>query len=68
VCSFVSTSTDDAGVVSASWTFGDGTVGSGYGVSHTYANRGTYTVGLTVRDAAGLASTTYKSVSIKQSR
>lgn len=66
VCSFVSTSTDDAGVVSAAWSFGDGTSGSGYGVSHTYTGKGNYTVGLTVRDAAGLASTAYRSVNIKQ--
>ena len=67
-CSFISTSTDDGGVVSSSWTFGDGTSGSGAGVSHTYSGRGNYTVGLTVRDAAGLSATTYKTVNVKQGK
>jgi subtilisin family serine protease len=68
VCTFTSTSTDDSGVVSSAWTFGDGTTGSGSVVSHTYTRKGTFTVGLTVRDAAGLSSTAYKNVSIKQLR
>jgi PKD repeat protein len=51
--------------VSYNWTFGDGTTGSGSGVSHTYASRGTYTVGLTVRDGAGLTATAYKTVNAK---
>ena len=67
-CSFVSTSTDDGGIVSSSWTFGDGTAGSGSGVSHTYGGKGSYTVGLTVRDGAGLQATTYRTVTIKQGR
>lgn len=68
VCTFTSTSTDDSGIVSHAWTFGDGGTASAATVSHTYSSKGTYTIGLTVRDAAGLASTAYKSVSIKQSR
>jgi subtilisin family serine protease len=66
VCSFISTSTDDSGIVSYAWTFGDGGSGSGSAVSHTYTARGNYTIGLTVRDGAGLASTAYKSVNVKQ--
>ncbi|HZJ00524.1 MAG TPA: S8 family serine peptidase [Gemmatimonadaceae bacterium] len=67
-CTFISTSTDDGGIVSYSWTFGDGTTGSGSGVSHNYSSRGTYTVGLTVRDGAGLAATAYKTVNAKPGR
>lgn len=67
-CSFISTATDDKGIASYIWSFGDGTSGSGYGVSHTYASRGTYTVGLTVTDSEGLTSTTYKSVNAKQGK
>ena len=67
-CSFTSTSTDDSGVVNVAWTFGDGTSGTGGYVTHTYSARGTYMVGLTVRDAAGLTGTTYKSVNIKNAR
>lgn len=67
-CSFVSTSSDDGGIVSSSWTFGDGTGGSGAGISHTYGGKGNYTVALTVRDAAGLSATAYKTVNIKGGR
>jgi subtilisin family serine protease len=57
-CAFDGTgSTDDHGIVSYAWSFGDGsatTSGSTSGkVSHTYKSAGTYTVTLTVKDAAG---------------
>ena len=67
-CSFTSTSTDDKGIYGVSWTFGDGTGGTGGYVTHTYSAKGSYTVGLTVRDAEGLSATTYRSVSIKNAR
>ncbi len=67
-CTFISTSTDDSGIVSYNWTFGDGTTGSGSGVSHNYSSRGTYSVGLTVRDGGGLTATTYKTVNAKPGR
>ncbi|MGH2589120.1 MAG: PKD domain-containing protein, partial [Dehalococcoidia bacterium] len=34
------------------WTFGDGTVGSGQNVAHTYVSAGTFSVTLTVTDIA----------------
>ena len=46
-------STDNVGIVSYEWDFGDGTTGTGATTSHTYTNPGTYTVTLTVKDAAG---------------
>jgi serine protease len=70
-CSFDgSTSTDDAGISSYTWNFGDGTSSNSSTsarTSHTYTQKGNYsvTVTLTVSDAAGLKSTTQKSVSIK---
>jgi subtilisin family serine protease len=65
-CSFNgSSSTDDAGVVSYSWTFGDGASGSYAYATHVYAAKGTYYATLTVRDAAGLSSSIQKSVSVK---
>ena len=64
-CNFISTSTDDAGIVSYSWTFGDNTSGSGTGVAHAYSTKGNYTVSLTVRDTGGLSATTYKQVNVK---
>jgi aqualysin 1 len=64
-----SSSRDDAGVVSYSWSFGDGTSQSGSIplATHVYAAKGSYsmTVALTVRDAAGLSSTVQKSINIR---
>jgi subtilisin family serine protease len=64
-CTFVSTSTDDVGIVSYAWSFGDGGTASSASVTHTYRSRGNYVATLTVRDAAGLAASYQKSVSIK---
>jgi subtilisin family serine protease len=69
-CSFDgSSSSDDSGISSYRWNFGDGTssaVASPY-ASHTYTQRGNYsvTVTLTVTDAAGLSGTQAKTVQIK---
>lgn len=53
-----STSTDmDDAIVAYTWTFGDGTSGSGVRVNHVFVAAGTYTVTLTVTDASGLTST-----------
>ncbi|MEQ9568883.1 MAG: S8 family serine peptidase, partial [Longimicrobiales bacterium] len=49
-CDFTDTSTDDNGVTSRSWDFGDGATSSAQNPSHTYAAGGTYTVTLTVGD------------------
>jgi parallel beta-helix repeat protein len=50
-------SSDNVGIVSYEWDFGDGTTGTGEKTSHTYTNPGTYTVILTVKDAAGNSAT-----------
>lgn len=51
-CSFnATTSTDDNGISSYVWAFGDGTSGSGVTVSHKYGSAGTRDVTLTVSDA-----------------
>jgi serine protease len=64
-CSFDgSTSTDDKGISSYSWNFGDGQTGSGATVSHTYASSSTYTVTLTVRDTANQSDVESKSVTV----
>jgi subtilisin family serine protease len=64
-CSFDSNSAwDDNGIVSRSWTFGDGASGSGLIVSHTYATGKVYTVTLVVRDAANQSSTISKSFTL----
>ena len=48
-----SDSTDNIGIVSYEWDFGDGTTGAGKTVNHIYEKPGTYNVTLTVKDAAG---------------
>ena len=52
-----SASSDDVAIVSYEWDFGDGTTGTGETTTHIYTDPGTYTVILTVRDAAGNADT-----------
>lgn len=64
---FSNQSTDDKGVVSHSWNFGDGTSSASANPSHTYSNAGSYSVSLTVTDAEGLSSTISKTVSVSQS-
>jgi len=49
-CQFQDLSTDDGGVVSWLWDFGDGTTSPVKNPSHSYAGAGTYTVMLTVDD------------------
>ncbi len=51
-------------IASYSWNFGDGTTGSGVIVSHRYDAAGTYTVELTVVDAAGSSDVTRVEVSV----
>jgi serine protease len=46
-------STDDKGIVSYSWSFGDGTSGTGSQIKHSYKSSGVYPVTLTVTDTAG---------------
>jgi hypothetical protein len=46
-------STDNIGIVSYEWDFGDGDTSTGMTTSHTYNETGTYTITLTVKDAAG---------------
>src|SRR4030095_883548 len=60
-CTFDSDgSGDDVGITARGWDCGDGATLGGNQVvaTHTYAAAGTFTVSLTVRDAAGLTGTT----------
>jgi PKD repeat protein len=64
-CSFNGTgSTDDVGIVSYGWTFGDGSTGTGATPSHTYAVAGSYPVTLTVTDGGGLTSSLTRTVKL----
>jgi serine protease len=59
-----STSTDDKGISSYTWNFGDGRSGAGAVVNHTYGSSGTFTVSLTVRDTANQSDVESKSVTV----
>ena len=52
-----SSSTDNVGIVSYDWNFGDETTATGKTAKHAYENEGTYTVTLVVKDAAGNSAT-----------
>lgn len=57
-------SSDNWGITSYEWDFGDGTIGIGITASHIYANLGVYTATLTVKDAAGNSATDTLSIAV----
>lgn len=60
-----SVSSDDFGVASYGWSFGDATpAGSGASVAHTFAVAGTYSVVLSIGDSWGNGSTRTQSVTV----
>jgi len=59
-----SASSDNVGILSYEWNFGDGTSATGQTVSHTYSKAGVYNVTLTVQDAARNANTNFVAVTI----
>ncbi|MCL2914521.1 S8 family serine peptidase [Shewanella corallii] len=61
---FANSSTDDSGVVSHSWSFGDNAISSQANPVHTYPQAGTYNVELTVKDAQGLSDSLRMSVTV----
>ncbi|WKN31500.1 PKD domain-containing protein [Porifericola rhodea] len=63
-----SASTDDSGIVSYNWVFGDGQSASGSEVSHTYASPGEYTVTLTVSDAENLKDEATVKITVNQAQ
>lgn len=56
-CDFTDASTDDAGIASWQWSFGDGSSSSERQPVHTYSGAGSYSVSLTVTDDGGQTST-----------
>ena len=65
-CSFNSSaSISESGIVSRTWSFGDGSVANDVITpSHTYAANGSYQVTLTVRDGAGQTSSVSQAVTV----
>jgi glucose/arabinose dehydrogenase len=58
-------STDpDGDPLTFSWTFGDGTTGSGIDVSHTYSSSGNYTARVTASDGRGGSQTAQVTVAV----
>ncbi|MDM7830682.1 PKD domain-containing protein, partial [Cellulomonas edaphi] len=62
-----SKSTDpDGSIASWSWTFGDGSTGTGVRPTHVYTKAGTYPVVLTVKDNDGATGTATTNVTVKE--
>ena len=60
-------STDDGGVVSYSWNFGDGAISTLANPLHTFTTAGTYLVELTISDEDGLTDTTTTTITVDTS-
>ena len=64
-CTFDGTaSTDDSGIDTYTWSFGDGSSATGSTASHTYLSAGDFTVTLTVVDAEGLSDTVTQTLTV----
>lgn len=62
---FTVTSTDAWSELGVAWEFGDGAIGEGLSAAHTYARAGTFTVTVTVTDAAGNSVVRRASVTVE---
>ena len=63
-CSFTDSSSDDNGINSYSWSFGDGGSSTSQNPSHTYSADGSYTVTLTVTDTGGQTDSSTQTVTV----
>lgn len=57
---------DNVGIVSYKWDFGDGSTGTGIFTTHVYTDYGSYVVTLTVWDAAGNSNTDEMTVNVEE--
>jgi PKD repeat protein len=66
VLTFVASGRDpEGGALTYTWSFGDGTAGSGASVQHTFNTAGVFTVTVTIGDPAGATGTSSQSVTVK---
>lgn len=63
-----SASTDNIGIVSYTWDFGDGETATGITASHAYDEQGNYTVTLVVRDEAGNSDSDILTVTVTEAK
>src|SRR5436190_2242451 len=63
-----SASTDNLGIASYAWDFGDGSGATGSTGSHTYANAGMYTAALTVWDYSGNSAMSTMTVTVRDTK
>ena len=61
-----SASSDDNGIASYGWAFGDGNTAGGVTAANSYAADGSYTITLTVTDTAGQTDTATQSVTVAE--
>ncbi len=65
---FTDKSTDDGRIVAWHWEFGDGTESSEQNPEHRYAEKGEFTIALTVTDNGELKGTVEKSIVVGTQR
>lgn len=61
-----SESSDNVGISSIEWEFGDGSTATGANVTHTYDNAGDYTINVTVTDEAGNIDTDTVTIKVEK--
>ncbi|HYY48911.1 MAG TPA: PKD domain-containing protein, partial [Thermoplasmata archaeon] len=58
-------SSDNLGIASSVWDFGDGSTATGSAATHSYADAGTYTATLTVWDYSGNMATATRAITVR---